>query len=155
MAELPVSGPSIPSVVQRYLNGESLQQLASEYDKCHRTIYNWLLKECGPQYEEMVTQALVARIADADWQLETATTPLQIARARECAKFSRMDFERRRPKLYGQKQEIQQDTTIRVLIEPIPAPKVRQVQQIEASPDSAEMVRDTQALDIVSNPITS
>ena len=118
MAELPVPSSQIPSVVQQYLDGQSIQELALQHQRCHRTIYNWLLKECGPDYEDTVTDALIARIADADLQLDTAESPLQIARAREVAKFARMDFERRRPKLYGPKQEVQQDTTIRVVIEP-------------------------------------
>lgn len=119
MADLPVpQSHPIPSVVQQYLDGQSIQELALQYQRSHRTIYNWLLKECGPDYEDTVTDALIARIADADLQLEKAVSPLQIARAREVAKFARMDFERRRPKLYGPKQEIQQDTTIRVVIEP-------------------------------------
>lgn len=136
MAELPVpQHPPIPSVVQQYLNGQSIQELAQQYQRCHRTIYHWLLKECGPDYDDTVTDALIARIADADLQLEEAQSPLQIARAREVAKFARMDFERRRPKLYGPKQEIQQDTTIRVVIEP-----------------ANEPVRNTKAVDIIDVP---
>lgn len=103
---LPPASPSISSVVQRYLDGESIQVLAEECGRSPRTIYNWLLAECGPEYESLITQGLVAKIADADMELLNARDPVQIARAREIARFARMDFERRRPKLYGPKQEI-------------------------------------------------
>lgn len=113
---VPSALPDLPQFVQQYLNGESIQSLAQQHRCSHRVIYKWLLKECGPQYDEVVTDALIARIADADQQLEEATTPIQIARAREMAKFSRMDFERRRPKLYGPKQELQHDHTVNIIV---------------------------------------
>jgi hypothetical protein len=71
---------------------------------------------------------LVNRIADADEQMEHARDSFQVARAREMAKFARMDFERRRPKLYGPKQEITEDKTIRVIIAPAEPPQHIDVQ---------------------------
>lgn len=95
----------LPRVVERYLEGESLNELAAENGVSRRTVYCWLLAGLGDKrYHEVVTQALVNRIADADELLEGARDPVQIARAREMARFARMDFERRRPGLYGQKQ---------------------------------------------------
>lgn len=106
----------LPEIVQRYLAGESLTVLAKENSVNVRTIYRWLLTECGSEYEEVVTEALANRIADADIKLENASDSCQVARAREIAKFARMDFERRRPKLYGQKSEIQHDKTVNVYV---------------------------------------
>lgn len=63
------------------------------------------MKDQATQYRDLVTDALITRIAEADDDLDNALTPIDIARARERAKFSRMDFERRRPELYGPKQE--------------------------------------------------
>jgi hypothetical protein len=116
MADSPSLPVPLSPLVQRYLDGESIQTLAAEHQTCHRTIYKWLLKECGPQYEEIVTDALIARIADADQSLDMARDGVQIARAREMAKFARMDFERRRPKLYGPKQEVQVDHTVNITV---------------------------------------
>jgi transposase-like protein len=109
--------PDLPSIVQRYLNGESLFVIAKESQVASRTLYRWMLAECGSQYDEVITHCLVNRIADADERLESAADSCQVARAREMAKFARMDFERRRPKLYGPKQEVQTDNTIRVIIQ--------------------------------------
>jgi hypothetical protein len=97
----------LPAVVERYLAGESMGDLSKEVGCSRRTLYRWMLAEYGGEkYRELVTQCLVARIADADEQLEGAKNLLDIQKARETQRFSRMDFERRRPALYGQKQEV-------------------------------------------------
>lgn len=97
----------VAGVIQRYVHGESMQDLCAEFSVSRGTLYNWMLGELGPaHYGELVTQMLVQRCRTADELLETAQDPLNIARAREMARFARMDLERRRPHLYGQKQEV-------------------------------------------------
>ena len=49
---------------------------------------------------------MVARLVHCDKQLDDAENPLDIARAREAARFARWDAERRLPHLFGQKQEV-------------------------------------------------
>jgi hypothetical protein len=112
--------PAIPDLVHRYLNGESLQAIADNTHHCFRTIYRWLLREAGPDYESLQTDALISRVADADYELSIAADKVSVARAREQAKFARMDFERRRPKLYGPKQDIDVDNRITVVIQAPP-----------------------------------
>ena len=109
--------PVIPDLVQRYLNGESIQSLADDSQHCFRTIYRWLLKEAGPEYDAIQTDALISRIADADYELQNARDKVSVARAREQGRFARMDFERRRPKLYGPKQEIAMEERITVIVQ--------------------------------------
>lgn len=121
---IPAQTPALPDIIQRYLNGESLQDLAREHHKHPRTLYRWMLTECGPEYEAIVTECLSNRIADADVMLMEGEDSCQIARARELAKFARMDFERRRPKLYGPKQEIEVDNKISVTIQRFTPPPV-------------------------------
>lgn len=116
--ELPVkTPPPLPDIIQRYLNGESIQELAQGNRIHTRTLYRWMLTDAGPEYDTIITNCLTNRIADADELLDNAQDSCQIARAREIAKFARMDFERRRPKLYGPKQEIQQDSKITVIVQ--------------------------------------
>ena len=113
----------VPDLIQRYLNGESIQSLADDSQHCFRTIYRWLLKEAGPDYESIQTDALISRIADADYELQNARDKVSVARAREQGRFARMDFERRRPKLYGPKQEIAVDEKITVIVQRHPTPQ--------------------------------
>lgn len=112
-----VAPPSIPTIIQRYLNGESLQDLARESQVHARTLYRWILAETGPEYDHIITECLTNRIADADLNLETATDTCQVARAREQARFARMDYERRRPKLYGPKQELEVDNKLTIIVQ--------------------------------------
>lgn len=122
MADLPdLSDPS--TLLQQYATGTSCQQLARLLSLHRATIYRRMLKATDADtYHEMITDALINRIADADEKLEQALTSCDIARAREQARFARMDFERKRPKLYGPKQEVSMDTTINVNIPPPPPP---------------------------------
>lgn len=116
--ELPAkTPPPLPDIIQRYLNGESIQELAQGNRIHTRTLYRWMLTDAGPEYDSIITNCLTNRIADADELLDSATDSCQIARAREIAKFARMDFERRRPKLYGPKQEINTDNKITVIVQ--------------------------------------
>jgi transposase-like protein len=98
--------PPIPSYVQRYIDGESIQDIAKDHQVAARTIYRWIMSELGDGYQQVVTNVLVGRVADADMALEQAADVCQIARAREQARFARMDLERRRPHLYGVRQQI-------------------------------------------------
>jgi hypothetical protein len=99
---------ALPDVVSRYLAGESIATIAERHGTGRRRIYKWMLTELGEEkYRELVTEMLVSRVADADDDLEAARTsgdPVRVAAAREVCRFARMDFERRRPSLYGAKQ---------------------------------------------------
>ena len=95
---------SIPEIVQRYAAGESVQTLAAETGVHRATLYRWMLAgEGDDKYASLVTHCLVNRVAEADNALDQAADACDIARAREQARFARMDFERRRPQLYGVK----------------------------------------------------
>ena len=119
--ELPVktapTPPPLPDIIQRYLNGESMQQLAMESRVNRQTLYRWMLGYTGTEYDSLITDALITRVAEADSQLDEAEDTCGIARAREHMKYSRMDLERRRPKLYGPKQEINTDNKITVIVQ--------------------------------------
>jgi hypothetical protein len=108
----------LPEIIQRYVNGESMQTLAREASMHRMTLYRWMLSEIGDKnYHALVTDCLINRIADADDSLMNAPTMCDIARAREIARYARMDFERRRPNLYGPKQEIKTDLSITVIVQ--------------------------------------
>lgn len=90
-----------PIVQELQAGHKSLRQIAIEHNVSHVGLSAWLLRETGDQYHEAITKALTLRVAQADEELATAKDSIAIARARELAKFTRMDLERRRPHLYG------------------------------------------------------
>ena len=130
---MPPSSIPLPEIISRYQSGESLQVLAAESSVSVRTIYRWLLSELGEEsYRELVTECLVNRIADADVDLMNSKDSCQIARAREMARFARMDLERRRPQLYGPKQEITGSPGLTIIVNRHGV--LTRVKQIEAQP---------------------
>lgn len=94
------------SVLSELESGASLRQIASRIGCSNVGLRAWLLRCDDERYHQVVTTALTIRVAEADEALETADDAVSIARAREVARFSRMDYERRRPTLYGTKPAI-------------------------------------------------
>lgn len=96
-------------MVERFATGEySLRQLGAEFGIDKHTVYRWMLSAVGDErYRDLVTDCLIRRIAEADEELDAAKSVVDVQKAREKMRFTRMDFERRRPSLYGQKQEIE------------------------------------------------
>lgn len=97
--------------MQRYLNGESLRMICTELGLSPQQLSRRFTKFClsgraDKSYADCVTDALVDRIALADIALGNARSMADIARADKVCRYSRMDFERRRPHLYGQRAEI-------------------------------------------------
>ena len=90
-------------ILERIRAGDSLRQIATDVGVSYVGIRAWLLREDRAEYHDVITAALTQRVANADEQLESASDAVNIARAREMAKFARMDLERRRPHLYGQR----------------------------------------------------
>jgi hypothetical protein len=104
---LPNDPESIKKAISAYQSGATLEAIGQHYGVSKQAIYGWLLGGMADtEHEHLVTQALTSRIASADDELENASNPLDLSRAREQARFARMDLERRRPHLYGQKQEM-------------------------------------------------
>lgn len=110
--------PTLPDIIHRYLNGEPIASIAADAHVTRYTIYNWLLTGLGDvEYEHLKAQAHARGIADADMDLEQAADMLAYNKAHARAKLRRMDFERRCPKLYGPKQEINTDSKITVIVQ--------------------------------------
>ena len=104
---LPNDPESISKALKDYAAGATLDQLATQHNVSKQAIYGWLLGELGgEQHSAIVTQALTSRIARGDEMIEQADNPLDLARGRELSRNYRMDLERRRSSLYGQKQEV-------------------------------------------------
>ena len=107
LPQLPNDPQSISKALEDYCNGATLLQIAQTHGVTRQAVYGWLLGELGgEQHSALVTRALTARIARGDEQLDTADNPLDLQRGREQARNARLDLERRRSALYGQKQDI-------------------------------------------------
>ncbi len=111
---MPALIPQLPDVVERFRNGESIQQIAVGNRAGVRTIYRHLLRALGEEYYAIQRDLLVARIADSDQMLLDATNAWEVNRAIACAKFSRFDYERRAADDFGPKQAVAQDVRVTI-----------------------------------------
>lgn len=96
-------------LIARLMAGDSLRQIAADLSVSNVSLRAWLLREDRDAYHEAITAALTLRVAEADEKLDEAADQTSIARAREQARFARMDLERRRPSLYGQRTQMTVD----------------------------------------------
>lgn len=146
-----LSQVNFPPLIQRYLSGESMQVLAAELgctpQGLRKALKRYTLSYDGPEYVDLVTQVLIDRIAEADEELSESDDAVSIARARERCRFYRMDLERRRPKLYGQKQQMDVDNKITVTVNKfihqqgqLPSPPAQVVDStvLDMTPDAVE-----------------
>jgi hypothetical protein len=139
----------LPDIIARYAAGESAQTLAQESHVNRGTIYDWMLGDEGEgQYRRLVRKCMTNRIAQADYELATAPDMHNIVRAREMAKFTRWDFERRFPALYGLKTGLMIDSHISVTVartnKPVRARKpVRTPSRRQKAVDITSQVRPT------------
>lgn len=121
------------SILHRYLSGESVSTLASEHGLStvsRRALYDWLYGAIpAGDHEPLVTRALIGRIADSDEEMDRAVSKLDIVRAREKMRFSRMDFERRRPNLYGQQTYSSEEKKLTIVVKRDIEPRI-----IESTP---------------------
>ncbi len=136
----------LPEIIQRYSTGESLGTLAKESGVNRSTVYRWMLAGIGDKdFESVVTDCLVNRVSDADEMLETAADACNVSRAREIARFARMDLERRRPHLYGPKQETKIDTSITVIIQHVEPVSLNAPVILQAEAQAEPCLDETQA----------
>ena len=108
---LPIVSPDersrlICSALHQIEHGATLKSIAATIGITIEGLRLWLLDEGPEQYAAVQRKGLIARIVHADQELSTAADPLELARARETARFARWDAERRLPKLFGPKSEI-------------------------------------------------
>jgi len=129
----------IKKALDDYSHGATLQQIANKHGVTRHGVYAWLLGGLGDeQHNNLVTRALTARISQADEVLETSQLPVNVMRGERMARFARMDYERRRPHLYGAKQEMTVNIVPVFSITVAPMPNAALLQSDQPSPITIE-----------------
>lgn len=90
----------------RIAAGERLVDVVHGLGITPQALSLWLLDDVPEAYKAAQRIGLISKIVASDEALATADNPLDLARAREQAKFSRWDAERRLPHLFSPKQEV-------------------------------------------------
>lgn len=97
------------------LDGQTMADIAARHNVGRSTLALWLANMDG--YEQLRQVWCDAQLADAQQMLMDAPDQLELARARELLRSAQWIAERRDAR-YRPKQEVQQDTTITVVLDP-------------------------------------
>lgn len=126
-----IPAADLPSLLDRYRHGEHLKDLAAIYGVSKQALEQRLDRFClsgkgDVTMYEAVTDYLTDRLCTAfEDEVEAEQRGnLAIARTRNSSGNWKWVNERRRPKLYGPKQEVTMDTSITVVIAPVIPPVV-------------------------------
>lgn len=123
-----IPAQDLPALLQRYQAGEHLKDLAAEYgvtgDALRKRFDRYCLAGKGDlTLHDVVTDYLVERLCMSMEQQEIAPDMLSVARTRDVANNWKWINERRRPKLFGPKQEVSVDEKITVIVQRHPTPQ--------------------------------
>lgn len=117
-----IPADDLPAIAARYRAGESLKRIGQSYgvtdEAVRQRLEKWALAGQGDtNFSQMVTEYLVENAIQAKDRMVAATDVLGLARGREEVRYWLWMLERRRPKLYGPKQEIQEDRNLTITIQ--------------------------------------
>ncbi len=101
-------------VLDRYLAGEQVADIAPEYETSDVTIYALLLREHESDWKDIQEARALARLERANNSCRTAPDALSLARAREELRSAQWELERLCRRLYGEDR-----TQVAVQIQPI------------------------------------
>ena len=99
-------GQDPKQILLRYLSDESTSVIASDYGVTRQALGQFLLRHAEEDWKEAQVARAIARKEKAEDAIETASDPLQLAKARELLKAAQWDLERVCRRIYGQEVNV-------------------------------------------------
>jgi hypothetical protein len=93
-------------VLERYIHGEQVADIAKELQTSDVTVYALLIREHEATWADIQKARALARLERHTKSLEVAPTPLSLARHRELVRAAQWELERLFNRIYGHKQEV-------------------------------------------------
>ena len=97
-------------VLDRYIAGEQVAEMAEEYETSDVTLYALLLREHEADWKDIQEARALARLERSQHALRNAPDALSLARSREEVRSAQWELERLCRRLYG--EEKQQTTLV-------------------------------------------
>ena len=97
------------SVLDAYINGEQVKNIAPQYGVSDVTIYALLLREHQESWKDIQTARALARLERSQDEIRNSQDALSLARAREEVRSAQWELERLLNRLYAVKQEVTVD----------------------------------------------
>lgn len=98
----PLKNVNPDDVLERYLAEEKTADIAKSLGVTFAGLSHWLLQHAEGQWKSAQVVLALKRKMEADELIETASTPLDLARAREKLRSAQWDLERVCRRIYGQ-----------------------------------------------------
>jgi hypothetical protein len=90
------------AVLERYMAGENSTEIAESLGVTKGALSLFMLKNAEDVWKDAQIAKALIRKESAEYKLETADNPLDLARAREMLKAAQWDLERVARRIYGQ-----------------------------------------------------
>ena len=103
-------------ILRRYERGEKIVDIARSLDCSHKAVYRHLLAHVPDEWREYQSAHAMEQHRAALEVMESATEPLDIARARELVRDAQWQLERLQKRLYGNQPEQAAQGTIAIQI---------------------------------------
>ena len=97
-----LTGQDPKQILLRYLTNETTETIAADYGVTRQALGQYLLRHAEEDWKEAQVARAIGRKEKAEDDLEAATDPLQLAKARELLKSAQWDLERVCRRIYGQ-----------------------------------------------------
>lgn len=91
-------------VLDRYLAEETSTEIAASLGVTRAALSYWLLEVAESEWKSAQLVKAIRRKEDADLLIDSASNPLDLARARESLRSAQWDLERVCRRIYGQDQ---------------------------------------------------
>lgn len=93
-------------VIARYFRDETTADIAQTLGVHRSALHQWLIRNCEQDWRDAQVARAITAMEQAKEDLQTASDPLSLARAREALRSAQWELERLFSRLYGQKQEV-------------------------------------------------
>lgn len=90
------------ALLTRYIDGESIAQIATSLGISQERIYILLMAECPDEWKKAQTGKSLAKLENSEAELEIADDGVKVSRAREQARLACWRVERTARHVYGQ-----------------------------------------------------
>lgn len=116
-APKPLALVNSAEILSALRDGEAPRALATRLGVSRQALYEWLLSEHATEWSKISSARSLARIEDAENDLDEANDQVQVSRARASAGAAQWNLEKTARRLYGDPKDMNTGLTINVIVD--------------------------------------
>lgn len=142
----PLKNVDPQAVLDRYLAGETSPQIATSLGVTKQALSHWLCNVSEQEWKSAQFVKAFSRKEQADELIETASNPLDLARAREMLRSAQWDLERVCRRIYGSDQPAQIAAAVQINIGIAHKASTGSAQVIDVQGSAVDITTDEQSV---------